>query len=285
VEPAAERRVDTGDVVLWSRRRHVGEDTVLLLAGAAMPSRVWEPGLGDALRAAGLSTLEMDWRDTGRSTWRRFREHPYEFDQLVADTVAVLDAWSVERCAVVGYSMGGCVAQLLASEHAELVTRLAFVSSGFASKMQLTPSARQQELFDVLGAQDGSNDERLLRSLVDQWAVLHGGSSEFEPDSWSSRVRDWIAWGYNPRCPHVKLGPQVFGVDRDLALRSIDAPTLVVHGDDDPMFPIDHGRALSETLPRARLVTLPGRGHELFAAPDVHQLIVDHLTRPEVGTS
>jgi pimeloyl-ACP methyl ester carboxylesterase len=280
MDTAVERQVEVDDAVLWSRRRGLEAHTVLLLAGASMSSRIWNPGLVDVLRAAGVSTLEVDWRDTGRSTWRRYRDHPYEFDQLVVDTLGVLDAWSVDRCSIVGYSMGGCVAQRLASQHAERVARLVFVSSGYASTMPLGPSARRRELFDVLAAQDATDDERLAKSLMDQWAVLHGVSSGFDPRAWSSRVRDWIAWGYNARCPHVKLGPQVFGVDRDAALGSISAPALVVHGDDDPMFPLEHGRALAETLPNAHLVSLAGRGHELFAAPDVHQLIVDHLTRP-----
>lgn len=273
-----ERLVRVGDVDLWTSRRGGDGPTVLLLAGAAMSSRIWELGLGDVPRADGLSTIEMDWRDTGRSTWRRFRDHPNTFDRLVGDVAAVLESWAVERCGVVGYSMGGCVAQLLSIRHPDAVVAMGLIASGHASPIQVRPSRRQEQLWSVLGAQDATTDEALVSSLIDQWSVLHGSSASFDRTAWEPRIRDWIVWGYNPNCPHVKLRPQVFGVDRGRELEAIDVPTIVVHGDDDPMFPIEHGRALERTLPRARLVALQGRGHEIFSSPAAHHPITDHLT-------
>ena len=90
-------------------------------------------------------------------------------------------------------------------------------------------------------------------------------------------IRDWVDWGYNPRCPHIKLGPQVFGQDRRSELATLEIPTVLLHGGDDPMFPIDHAYELASVLPDALLIEFAEAGHELFASPTAHRSLVDHL--------
>ena len=132
-----DRIVAVGDVEIWSRQTGAGDRVALLLAGASMPSRIWSLGLEDALVAAGYSVISFDWRDTGRSTWRRFRDNPYAIDRLVDDAIAVADAWGAKRFSVVAYSMGGCVAQLLCLKRPDLVTSLGLISSGYASTISI----------------------------------------------------------------------------------------------------------------------------------------------------
>lgn len=279
--PAEQRllRVDDG-VELWSARSgRPDAGIVVLLSGAAMSSQIWDTGLRAELVSAGLSVLTVDWRDTGRSTWRRFRDHPYGFDRLVDDVEAVIGDWGLDRYSLVGYSMGGCVAQMLAARSANRIDALVLVSSGYASKIDLPASDRRRLLFAVLAEQDSSSRDAMVASLLRQWEVLHGEDAPFDPKVWSVIVGDWLEEGYNPRCPHVKLGPEVFGVDRTERLSRLDVPALVLHGTDDPMFPIEHARALVRTIPEAELEVRPGRGHELFADREIHQLIASHLVR------
>ena len=110
------------------------------------------------------------------------------------------------------------------------------------------------------------------------WEVLHGEEMPFDPTIWSAVIDDWLEHGYNPRCPHVKLGEEVFGVDRSEELSRLDVPTLVVYGTDDPMFPLDHAHALAQLLSMVALHLRPGCGHELFADRKVHQLVAGRLS-------
>lgn len=272
-----ERIVAVDDVEIWSRKAGAGDDAVLLLAGASMSSRIWSLGLEEALGAAGYSVISFDWRDTGRSTWRRFRDNPYTIEQLVDDAIAVADSWGEKRFSLVGYSMGGCVAQLLCLRRPDLVTSLGLVSSGCASTISIPDSERRRELWEAFRAQDDSSAEALILSLLHQWELFHGRGVEFDRDHWTEVIRDWVDWGYNPRCPHIKLGPQIFGEDRRGALEKLEVPTVLVHGGDDPMFPIDHAHELVSLLPDASLIEFAGAGHELFALPTAHRSLVDHL--------
>jgi pimeloyl-ACP methyl ester carboxylesterase len=108
---------------------------------------------------------------------------------------------------------------------------------------------------------------------VEQWRLLCGRSFQFDAVEWEGRARSWIGRGQNPSCPHVRLGPQVFGVDRSERLRRLATPTHVFHGDGDPMFPLPHGRAIADSVPGATIHVDPGRGHDLVLDPEVSRAV------------
>ena len=89
----------------------------------------------------------------------------------------------------------------------------------------------------------------------------------------------WVARGQNQSCPHIRLGPQVFGVEREDQLRDLRIPALVLHGTDDPMFPIGHGRALGKTLPLVTFEEFGGRGHDLHLHDRALHLVAEHTSR------
>lgn len=263
---------------LWAER--LGSDTkppVLVLTGAAMQATTWEPVFTDPLVDAGYSVIRFDWRDIGRSSWQRFSEHPYTIDDLARDGFAVLDAHGLDTAHIVGFSMGGCVAQLMALASPDRVRALGLVSSGFASRIQADRGERGRRLFELFAEPRPANDLEHANRLVAQWRLLCGRAYHFDDHEWQARARAWIDRGQNLACPHLRLGPQVFGVDRHDELSQIRCPTLVLHGDDDPMFPLDHGRALAKTMPNAQLMELPGHGHDLHLHPEVAHALAGHL--------
>ena len=129
---------------------------------------------------AGFSVVRFDWRDTGLSTWRRFRDHPYSIDALMEDAWYVLDGFGSGAVDLVGFSMGGCVAQLMALQYPERVRSLSLIASGFASAIQLERGPRAQQFWGLLAA--GAGDQ--VQTLVDQWRVLYGQAVPFDEGAW-----------------------------------------------------------------------------------------------------
>ena len=273
-------RVERDGLQLWCDVHGDDADpTVVLLMGAACQAIQWEGSFVEPLVAAGYRVIRLDYRDIGLSSWVDFKSAPYRFDDLVDDVRAVLTATSSERWHAVGYSLGGCVAQLLTLAEPEQTASLSLLSSGFASPIEVPASERRTELFEYL-AQPGTRDRaEQVERLLGQWRLLSGRETAFDEMAWRARIESWVSRGQNPRCPHIRLGPQVFGIDRSEQLARLVVPTLILHGDDDPMFPLEHGQRLAETLPTATLSVLPGRGHDLFLDPTstIVPAVLQHL--------
>lgn len=272
------RRVDVGEVTLDVTFDDLGTERVsVLLMGAAMQATAWEQAFVDALVDAGIGAIRFDWRDIGRSTWRSFRDHPYTIHTLVDDVFAVADALSVEHLDIVGFSMGGCVAQLAALAKTDRARTLSLLSSGFASHIDVDRGPRGKGLFELFRLPRPTDDAELESRLMEQWRLLCGKEFDFDEQEWTERARAWIERGQNPSCPHIRLRDEVFGVDRAGALSKLHVPTLVLHGTDDPMFPDAHGRALAATLPNSELELFEGRGHDLHLDPGVARRVAAHI--------
>jgi pimeloyl-ACP methyl ester carboxylesterase len=275
-----------GDVDLWYDVHGSGDTAVLLLAGAACKATQWEPAFFEPLIQLGYLVVRFDWRDTGLSTWADFRARPYTVDDLVDDAIAVLDEAGIASAHLVGFSMGGLVAQGAAVRHPERVRSLTLLAAGYYCGMLFEDTDRSRAVGAFFSRPRPEPDE-LEDWLVEQWRTLAGSRFEFVDDDWHRRARSWLTRGYNPRCPHLKIPRH----ERRLAdarqrparraelLRQVRQPTLVLHGDDDGMFTPGNGEAIVATIPGARRVVLPGRGHDLFCDPtgEITSLIVEHL--------
>jgi pimeloyl-ACP methyl ester carboxylesterase len=259
------REFEVGGRHLWAERLGPAKGpAVVLLAGAAMQATTWESPVIEPFLAAGRSAIRFDWRDIGRSSWLRFRDTPYTIDDLAADVLAILDGYEIDVADVVGFSMGGCVAQLVTLAAPGRVRSLTLLSSGYASRIEVDRGERGRQLFELLAQPMPEDAEGQIRRHLAQWRLLCGRSFDFDLSEWEHRVRSWIARGQNPSCPHMRLGPQVLGVDRADQLAQLETPTWVLHGDDDPMFPLPHGQAIADTLPNSRITVHEGRGHDLY---------------------
>jgi pimeloyl-ACP methyl ester carboxylesterase len=248
-----ERYVEVDGVQLFAEGYALQElVTAVLLTGAAMQATTWEERFRDELTARGIAVIVFDWRDIGRSTWRSFKENPYSIDTLAQDVISVARAFDRPQVHLVGFSMGGCVAQLVALRTPESVRSLSLLSSGFASEIHADRGERGRALFELFRLPRPLDDAEEVSRLVDQWRLLCGRDFILEERTWKGRARSWVQRGQNPSCPHLRLGPQVFGVDRSSELATIAVPTRVLHGTDDPMFPVAHGEAIARCIPGPR---------------------------------
>ena len=234
------------------------DPAILLIHGASTSLLWWESELCERLAAQGRLVIRYDQRDTGRSTTYPVGAPAYDLVDLAGDALAILDRLGVERAHVVGCSMFGALVLLLGVDHSDRVASLTFVSTstcepglppigghGPDRPADLgDPAVQVEYVLGVLRAYDGVSpffDEAAARALV-------------EADV--ARATDMAATLTNPYLIEMD-GPQR-GSFGDIAV-----PTLVVHGELDPVFPLPHGKALARAVPGAELVVLAGAAHDL----------------------
>ncbi|OUS92229.1 alpha/beta hydrolase [Rhodococcus sp. NCIMB 12038] len=275
--PHVPARAANGDVELaYERYNSRRGEPLLLIMGFSVQRHFWPAGLCDELERNGFDVLRFDNRDCGQSThldWLPVPPlglllgapklvAPYRLSDMAADTVAVLDAAGWERATVMGVSMGGMIAQTMAIRYPHRVKSLVSISSTPAPHIgQPTLRARR-----VLTLRPGRTAEEVADRLVWQSRII--GSPRYPIDEpW---LRDYahsaFARGHNPDGGRRQLGAVLASGSRLRALRSVESPTLVVHGADDPLIRPVGGRATARAVRNARLVVHRGMGHDLPAA-------------------
>jgi pimeloyl-ACP methyl ester carboxylesterase len=246
---------------------------ILLIGGAASSMDWWHDEFCERLAAGPRFVIRYDLRDTGQSVTYDPGAPQYTGRDLVEDALGLLDALGISRAHVVGISMGGGIGQLLALDHPARVASLTLISTSPGGP-DLPPMS------DVLAAHfreppaepDWSDREAVVDYIVED-ARPFSGSHTFDEDGMralagrifdrtiniqSSMTNHWILEGGVPVRP--RLG-------------EITAPTLVIHGTADRLFPLGHAEALASEIPGARLLTLAGVGHEVPPRPVWDQVV------------
>jgi pimeloyl-ACP methyl ester carboxylesterase len=252
---------------------------LLLIMGMGASMTWWEDEFCGMLADGGRFVIRYDHRDTGRSVTYEPGHPEYTSTDLVGDAVGVLDAYRSSSAHMVGLSMGGALAQLLALGFPDRVASLVLVSttSVGAGERQLPPMSEEYGRFLAGLEVDWSDREAVIEYLVADWRALAGVERPFD----EVRVRALAtrdverARNFASAQNHGALSGEERRPER---LSSLVVPTLVIHGTADPLFPLGHGVALAEEIPGARLLTLEGAGHGLARADwdTVAQAIVEH---------
>lgn len=279
----AERVIEANGVELCTEAFGERADPpVLLVMGTAASMLWWEEGFCRMLAGGGRFVIRYDHRDTGRSvTYERGRPG-YTGADLVADAAGVLDAYGIREAHVLGVSAGGAFAQLLALTYPDRVLSLVVVSTSPARAVDRTlpPPTEEFGRFVSTMEVDWSDEDSVIEYLVGYSRVLAGGLRPFD----ESAVRDLVtrdverARDFAAARNHELLSEGELSRD---PLSAIAAPTLVIHGTADPMFPIGHGEALAEEIAAARLLRLERAGHGV-ERPDwetIVHAILDHTAR------
>lgn len=268
---------------------------LLLIAGLGAQLINFPEGFCRELADRGHFAVRFDNRDAGESTHlddagkpdlRAILAEgdtstaPYALTDMAADAVGLLDALGIDSVHLVGVSMGGMIAQTVAAHHPERVRSLTSIMSttGERSVSQSTPEAAA-----VLTSPPSRTREEAIERAPEIGRVL--GSPGFPLDEEALRERAALAWdrGVNPAGFARQLGAIYRSGDRTEMLRSLGVPTLVIHGEDDPLIPIAGGRATAVAVAGAELVTIPGMGHDLprGAWPLLIDAIAAHVGRVE----
>jgi pimeloyl-ACP methyl ester carboxylesterase len=240
---------------------------VLLIHGIGASMLWWEEGFCRRLADGGRFVIRYDHRDTGRSVTYEHGRPRYTGADLDADAVGVLDAYDLGAAHLVGVSAGGGIAQAVALDLPDRARSLTLISTTAAVPIgrDLPPPTDQFGRFVSTARVDWSDHDSVIDYLVDYQRLLAGGRREFDEEAARGLVRRDVERARDPAAVqnHDVLD---HGEGPAAPLSSIAAPTLVIHGTADPMFPIEHGKALAAAIPGARLLTLEGAGHGVYRA-------------------
>jgi pimeloyl-ACP methyl ester carboxylesterase len=261
----AERMIEANGVELCSEAFGDPQDPpILLIMGIGASMLWWEEGFCGMLADGGRFVIRYDHRDTGRSVSYEPGRPEYTGADLVADAAGVLDAYELAAGHIVGVSAGGAFAQLLALNAPDRVLSLILISTSPAVgiERELPPPTEEFGRFVSTAKVDWRDADSVIEYLVDYARVLAGGKRPFDEDA----ARDFIRRDVERARDFAAVQNHDSIADdgrQSEPLSSIVVPTLVVHGTADPMLPAEHGEALAEEIPGARLLRLAGAGHGL----------------------
>jgi pimeloyl-ACP methyl ester carboxylesterase len=262
---------------------------LLLVAGLTLDLTAWPRAMVDGLVAQGFYVIRFDNRDVGRTTpaatpppsllgraLRRPRRDGYDLGDMAGDAVAVLDHLGIAQAHVAGMSMGGMIAQTVAARYPARTASLTSIFSTTGGKRVGQPAISTLMLLSNPGSR--TRDEfirkhvRLANHLAGAGFPLdRAGAAEYAAGAWDRGLREAAGDGVARQINAIyKSG------DRTAELYRISAPTLVIHGDRDPIVHPSGGRATAAAITGARHVTVAGMGHDL--APGVTDRLVELIT-------
>jgi pimeloyl-ACP methyl ester carboxylesterase len=230
---------------------------ILLIGGLGTQLISWDEAFCELLAARGFYVIRFDNRDAGLST---SANDDYTLDDMAADAVGLLDALGVRAAHVVGASMGGFIAQLMALDHSERVLSLTSMISGPNGDDQVPPTPEAQAL--LLVPPPPTREERIELGLRAK-RVLLGPADPFDEEYERAKATRAVDRAYHPAGFARQLRAILAAPSRLERLRSLDVPSLVVHGDADPLVPVENGRKIASAIPGARFLEIPGMGHDV----------------------
>ncbi|WCM23659.1 alpha/beta hydrolase [Paraburkholderia bryophila] len=273
---------------------------LLLIAGLSLQLTSWPSNLIDDLVQRGFHVIVLDNRDVGRSSripqkppglLRQFLRLPipsaYGLEDMAADTVGLLDHLRVARAHVVGMSMGGMIAQIIAGTHPQRTWSLTSIFSSTGSRKVGQPAISSMSMLTKPPAR--TRDEAVQRYSA---IMAHIGTQTYPVNDAGRRAYAADAWDRDQPEKYAEGMARQFGAiiksgDRTADIRRIRVPTLVVHGDRDLMVAANGGTATAAAIPGAEMVTIRGMGHDISegVVPLLVDLIDGHARRSTAGSA
>jgi pimeloyl-ACP methyl ester carboxylesterase len=258
---------------------------ILLIGGSSASMDWWEDEFCERLADGRRFVIRYDHRDTGQSVTYEPGAPGYTSDDLVADAVGVLDACGVPSAHIVGISMGGALAQLVALDYANKVASLTLIATSPAGPgpddPDLPTMSEETVARFAVEEPDWSDREAVVDYLTHLGRVSASASRPFDEAEFrelAGRIFDRTI----SMASSMKNHDVLEGGDRwRERLAELRVPTLVIHGTEDPVLPYGNGVALANDIPDAELLTLEQTGHELPRAVwgIVVRAILDHTSR------
>ncbi len=271
------------------------DETILLIAGLGTQMIRWTVPFCEELAARGYRVIRFDNRDAGCST--HFRDLappdfgalaatimagrrpdvPYTLGDMAADVVGLLDVLAIDRAHVVGRSLGGMIAQIVASEYPGRVLSLTSIMSSTGNP-NLPQAAPDVMALMMRPAPDPASDETgfVAHSLAFARRIA-GGGNRFDEEACRFLTLEEIRRAYDPGGFGRQIAAIAVTGDRRSRLATITAPTLVIHGSEDPLIPPACGEDTAASIPNADFMLIDGMGHDL--PPALYGTVVDAIDR------
>tara|TARA_Y100000590_G_scaffold468091_1_gene649368 strand:+ start:11694 stop:12644 length:951 start_codon:yes stop_codon:yes gene_type:complete len=285
--------------IWWEDFGDSSNPTVLLIMGANANCMQWDMKFIDTFVDAGFHVVRFDNRDVGKSTWinkeplfsklvkllplsisKKFIDYffniaadddgnfvaqgsnaKYDLNDMAKDAIALMDHLEIEKAHLVGASMGGMITQVIGLDYPERALTLTPIMTspgmGDPDLSVMTPALvegmKESFLFNIQG--------RYEDGVVRIYRELTGSRYPFNEEKFREQMKPSMEHGYNPHAGHgdaVGASP-----NRRSRLHEINLPTLVIHGTEDAILPLDHGQALADGIPNAQMMVLERVGHEI----------------------
>jgi len=248
---------------------------LLLIAGLGSQMLAWSDEMCENLANRGFFVIRFDNRDIGLST--KFEdaglpnfveisaayargeipEVPYTLEDMAGDAIGVLDALNIDKAHVCGASMGGMIAQVLAYRHPSRVISLTLIMSTTGNPDLPQP---KPEFMAEYFAPVPSEREAYIEETVKRGRLIHGTFAYDEDQSREYRTNEYDR-SYYPEGVARQLAATAVPGNLKPKLAAIRAPTLVIHGREDPFYPVEAGKDIATAIPGAELLILDGMGH------------------------
>lgn len=230
---------------------------LLLIGGLGTQLIAWDERFCEMLADRAYLVIRYDNRDAGLSTWMR---DEYTLDDMAADAAGLLDGLSIPAAHIVGASMGGFIAQLVVLNHPDRVLSLTSIMSGPSGQDQVPPTEEAQAL--LVAPVPPTRDERIELGLLAKRTLL-GPDDPYDEAYERGKIVRAIDRAYHPAGFARQLRAVLAAPSRLERLRSLSVPALVVHGAADILVPVENGRRVAAAIPGARLLEIPGMGHDI----------------------
>src|SRR6266542_3608830 len=267
------RAPTTGIEIEYATFGEPGAPPLLLVMGLGAQMISWDEAFCEQLAARGFHVIRFDNRDVGLSTKMEAAGEPdlvaafagssrpaYRLEDLADDAVGLLEALGIQAAHVVGASMGGFVSQLIAINHPGRVLSLTSIMSGPGGRDQESPTPLAAEV--LTRVPPATREGRIEHSI---WVrrVLSGSLDPFDEADERRRSERAYDRSYYPMGAARQLVAVLAADSRLERLKDVKVPTLVIHGIDDSLVPVENGRRTAAAVPGARLLEFEGMGHEL----------------------
>jgi len=255
------------------------DPALLLVMGLGAQLTIWPDSFFEGLAKQGFHVIRFDNRDTGLSTdfgsagvpdllaalQKAMKgekiDAPYLLKDMAADAVGLLDALGIRRAHMVGASMGGMIVQIVAAQYPERTASMVSIMS--TSGRRGLPQGRPEALAMLSAQPEGpSREHRVVHGLKLRHAIAGSGYPIAEEE-----LRRFVEKNVDRRWYPEGSARQYLSVlasgDRVEMLKAVKVPTLVLHGEDDPLLPVECGRDVAALVPGAEIQTWPGWGHDI----------------------
>ena len=270
---------NTGIEIFYEDRGDPSADVILLVMGLGAQMTLWPDELVAALVGDGFRVIRYDNRDIGLS--QKFEgkrapslpvqvlrkkigfpaKVPYTLKDMADDGIGLLDALGIARAHVVGASMGGMIAQLMAVHHGHRLASLTSIMSTTGNGK--LPQAEKHAIDALVAPITSMEEESLVAHGLNIAKNIGSPGYPFDPDQQRERVLLNMRRSVYPAGLPRQLAAIIDDGCRRARLAGVTVPTLVMHGEADPLVKLEAGEDTAKHISGARLVTIPGWGHDL----------------------
>ena len=272
--------------------------TIVLIMGLGMQLTAWPDSFCRDLVVRGYRVVRFDNRDCGLSDRAPGKKRtnlmlamaasalglpvrtPYTLEDMAGDVTGLMDRLGIERAHIVGASMGGMIAQVLTAKFPQRVLSLTSIMSSSGNRRVSKPTKPARKVL-LSRPTDPKDTESVIEYMVQMFGVIGSPAYPATPDELRQRLGRSIRRAYTPAGTARQLLAIIASGDRRKLLRTIKAPTLVIHGAADPLVPLAAGQDTAQNIPGAELLVIDGMGHDFPEAlmPRLAQAIGDHCDR------